>query len=189
MSKDTHYKQGKTFIFPSIPREILLTLGAAVLTAMSLWLLLSDIYLKLLVKVVILLGVPFFGLGTLVLLQNLLRHILFHRPSIILREDSIMFYLPIRFKYQAIAFKNIKSLAITQVKKEKFISIYLKEQQKKREATQGNRPGLNKWLRHFDTILTGTHLNISANNLAISTGELYQMMQQRLETWRENQKG
>lgn len=37
-------------------------------------------------------------------------------------------------------------------------------------------------------MLTGTHLNISTNNPAISTDELYQMMQQRLEARQERDK-
>lgn len=176
-------------IYSSIPREILLTIGAAVLTATSLWLLLSHVYLKIHVKVIIFLSVPFFGLATLVLLQNLLRHILLHRPSIIIRENSIKFYLPIKFKYQKVAFQDIKCFEITKVKNEKFISIYLTEMYKKSEASQENRLVLNMWLRHVDTLLTGTHLNISTTNLSISTEELHQMMQQRLETWQEKQKG
>lgn len=171
----------ETALYPSLRKTLGTTLAAAVMTALSYFLIATQPHgtVGLVIGIV---GLVFFGGGFCILLVMLLKSFFGHKPTLLLTPRSLRIYAPAKGIYLDIAWPEIADFSSFQTYGQKFIRIELHDPDRAIEAEK-NR--IAKELMRWQMKYFGSPYAITASTVGISTTELEKLLREYLEASRE----
>ena len=166
----------------SVWRTLLLTLVCAAFVAMAFMMIAhpsSSRWNPIFLQVVGVIGILFSGLGLIVIPSMMIRERITGQAYITITDKSFI----VRGSKAFITnFSDVEAFEIVEIGKQKFISIHYKpdvEIQKLEDASL-----LGRLTRRFNTNLTGAQEHLTTTGTNIKTEELFEILNERLNTCR-----
>lgn len=124
------------------------------------------------------LNILFFGLGGLFMLGSTLYKRLRRIPSLIIRDDCVCIYIPLKNKYDIILFKNVNSFSLTKLSMTKLISVNYKPAEMIKEFDRCSH--IEQLLMTFNYKTINALKSIPAENLTLSTKRICAILNSKL---------
>lgn len=126
-------------------------------------------------------GIAFFGACAVALLYAFLRERLLHKPFLVITDSEVR--MDGGFKLHSFRFSEVERFIWANVNDVLFITAVLNERAERRKMTDASPAG--RFFHRANIRLTGGMENIQADNLTVKPNELFDMLNQRLEAYRQ----
>lgn len=172
----------ETAIYPSRRKTLGATLAAAIMAALSCFLIATQPHgtVGLIIGIV---GLIFFGGGFCILFFIMLKSIFRSKPTLLLTPRSLQIYVPAKDIYLEIEWSSIADFSSFQTYGQKFIRIELYDPD---QAIEAEKNRIAKELMRWQMKYFGSPYAITASTVNISTTELEKLLREYLEASREN---
>lgn len=165
-------------IYESLPKSLLMSLLCLMFAVGGIFILGDDragIAIKMIGGW---LNILFFGLGGLFMLGSTLYKRLRRIPSLIIRDDCVCIYIPLKNKYDIILFKNVNSFSLTKLNMTKLISVNYKPAEMIKEFNRSSH--IEQLLTTFNYRTINTLKSIPAENLTLSAKKICAILNSKL---------
>lgn len=165
-------------IYESLPKSLLMSLLCLMFAVGGIFILGDDragIAIKMIGGW---LNILFFGLGGLFMLGSTLYKRLRRIPSLIIRDDCVCIYIPLKNKYDIILFKNVNSFSLIRPSMTKLISVNYKSAEMIKEFDRSSH--IEQLLTTFNYRTINTLKSIPAENLTLSAKKICAILNSKL---------
>ena len=132
-------------------------------------------------RIVSWIGIAFFGACAVVLLYAFLRERLLHKPFLVITDSEVR--MDGGFKLHSFRFSEVERFTWANVNDVLFIAAVLNERAERRKMTDASPAG--RFFHRANIRLTGGMENIPADDLTVKPNELLDLLNQRLEAYRQ----
>ena len=130
-------------------------------------------------------GLILFGAGGLFIIISILYNKSQNRPLFIIYNDRIDCYVQIKSAYTSIYYVDVEQFRLVNLRSVKFIAIDYKETPLANKMDSASV--LMRWGLKFNRNVTGAIENLPADSLTMKANDILELLNNRLETWRETE--
>ena len=165
-------------IYDSLKRALLLFVGCLIFVTGGVFVIADDGCRPDVKLIAGWLNCLFFGLGGLLMLGSTLYKRIRCIPSLIIRDDCVCIYIPLKNKYDIILFKNVNSFSLTKLSMTKLISVNYKPAEMIKEFDRSSH--IEQLLMTFNYKTINALKSIPAENLTLSTKRICAILNSKL---------
>lgn len=167
--------------YRSVWRNVLLNLCSFAFTAVGVLMLLAENEKPLKVVIAAWIGIPFFGLGGLLIAYDIIKEQVTWRPYFIITDEKVIIN---SWRSWEASFADVETFFLTCVANVWMVGIKYKKNIEKQRLNDANL--LGRAIRNYNLKITGTQDVIATNGVPITPQALCDLLNERLEEFNRN---